>query len=629
MTAPFTRFPIPTTPKIKALLGTVARTFADWFNFPIQPESFGATGDGVTDDIDALEAMYTAGGKSGNYLLTANYAVSRPWVIDLQWGSLVCRGSLVPAGTYTDYLIKILREPNLPQVASGTLQAVTPSVVRVNGLGQSRGAFLQALDSSFITVHAMNCYGASLHTNTLRESNLICFFNGGYNRPADWLGTETIWNSATAYNIGDYVKREPAAWNATVTYTAAARVTYNGRCWITKDSASNKNNIPDLTSTIWQLIPFEYFVCLISNSNHDPEIYNAFATNPVNWYWEKVFNHEAVLEVSPDQVVGDADNQSRIWVDCHNAGNATLVRIGGTRASEVARGIWIEGHVHAIDGSVITPDPPNYYHPVPLVEGQICVHVVNAYSVAISPFTNMRAALNPGATILMCGCPSITNAGLTRPYAISALGGIWTGEAAGQCGILFMGSTKSEPILSVGYCNFTFGGAAAREVLSPRQSIIFPVYGQTIFRSPGTLRYPAWFQGYDGNTECLRVGIIGEANPRAGWYSNRIAWGGGTTGYDVNLARSAVSIMGLTGGGQVAGNLLNQPSVAVVEFTNKWHAINNVAKFAGRSSWDTTDVRPIYATGPFNVDPWVFSDGTTAGTPSTTVGGYVWYYIGF
>lgn len=442
------------------------------------PENYGAVGDGVTDDLAALQAMYAAGGQSGNYVCCGDYAVSDTWEVDLQRGSLDVRGTIRPHGSFSDYCVAVTRPSGSAQLPHGTLQTLTPSVIRVNGLGQARGVKLQLIDSSpGITIEAEYCYGTCLRTNTVRESQINLTVTNSYHREPAWSGNETVWDSGTSYDVGDYVVYHPADWDSGTTYDPGDRVMYDGACWISKrDFAPNTNNTPGLTSTWWQQFPLEYFECLIAHSNKEPEVYNSFSSASGNRYWQKVYNHEAALDCSSDGDVGDSDNNVWFWVDFHNLDYATFVRITGTEYGEAVRSIKIGGHLHALGNIASLNAAQDAYRQMALRDNTIIIEIAAGYAVTIDSGTNVRPSIIPGGVGLMCGWPSLYRTFHSMPLDVKIIGGRMSGEEDGQCGVLWYGSKGSGPYLYCGANFFLFTGDGASEIISPLQNPSYPRY---------------------------------------------------------------------------------------------------------------------------------------------------------
>lgn len=61
---------------------------------------------------------------------------------------------------------------------------------------------------------------------------------------------------------------------------------------------------------------------------------------------------------------------------------------------------------------------------------------------------------------------------------------------------------------------------------------------------------------------------------------------------------------------------INQDTDATAaQLASAANAINTIGKHTGRRAWDTTNGRPVWASGPLATDVWVDKDGTTVHTP--------------
>lgn len=184
--------------------------------------------------------------------------------------------------------------------------------------------------------------------------------SGGLRRQPSWVGTETLWDGVTAYTPGQYVKRDYPAYVGGTTYAAHNFVSYSGYAYRSIVSG-NVGHQPDISPTFWQEVPFEFFLCMIANTNkdpHDPAIYTTNSAVLGDRYWKQVYDQEAAIELIDRQTFGTVDGQYFYGLTMRQNDHRTLIRMDNDASSGVASLCrFIGGQIHSITSDELAAMP--------------------------------------------------------------------------------------------------------------------------------------------------------------------------------------------------------------------------------------------------------------------------------
>lgn len=106
-----------------------------------------------------------------------------------------------------------------------------------------------------------------------------------------------------------------------------------------------------------------------------------------------------------------------------------------------------------------------------------------------------------------------------------------------------------------------------------------------------------------------------ESEPRWQWVYDSLQVGTGSAAPDTFLKRNAAGVWEVDGSSQVVGQVQSTPSVTTAQLEDVGHAINTVAKWAGKWAFNSTTTRLLYSAGSTAGAVWKLPDGTTTHTP--------------
>ena len=70
-----------------------------------------------------------------------------------------------------------------------------------------------------------------------------------------------------------------------------------------------------------------------------------------------------------------------------------------------------------------------------------------------------------------------------------------------------------------------------------------------------------------------------------------------------------------TGTGNTGWRAVTHPPATAANLASAAHNVNTIGKYESRQAFDTTNDRPVWASGAAATAPWKYADGTVAVTP--------------
>lgn len=324
--------------------------------------AFGADPTGVADSYAAIMKALSAVPIAGSIRMDGTFATSAMIVIQIFRGQIVGNPTFIPYGSYSDYLVRVGREdanPGADPLVPDLAFKVNIQQLTIDGKLQSRGImFDQVYNAAMFDISVFRAYGTSVGIYGTMESSFHgLLISGGKRRLASWVGTQTAWNSGTSYNVGDVVYIAYPIYNAGTAYDANDFVNYGGDAFRAKQATTG--NTPGVESVYWEWVPWEYFKCLIANSNRDPHsaspIYTTRTATITNRYWQQVFTEEAALDMDESQYNFVTNNLSFYGLWMRHCDNTPLVRIDCNKSARTITDINFFGaQVHHIFDFYIT-----------------------------------------------------------------------------------------------------------------------------------------------------------------------------------------------------------------------------------------------------------------------------------
>ena len=333
-------------------------------------EAFGADTTGATDSYAAITKAISAVPIGGRLEMTGTFATSATVGINPVRVLVTGNPLFVPFGAFSDYLVEIGKyggaDPMMPDLAIKTaVQKIT-----VDGKLQSRGIkFTQVYNSAIYDIAVFRSYGTAVKFRGCMENSIHgMLISGCKRRLSSWVGTQSGWNSGTSYVADDVVFAAYATYNAGTAYAANDFVNYLGEAFRAKQATTG--NTPGPESIYWEWVPFEYFKCLLPNSNKDPHAGSPYNTTrsgvETNWYWQQVFSEEAALDINHDDHPFPNNNLSFYGLFIRHCDHSTLVRVdsnvGGYSVTDIN---FFGGQVHQILPEYISGYNAGPYSPKP------------------------------------------------------------------------------------------------------------------------------------------------------------------------------------------------------------------------------------------------------------------------
>lgn len=336
-----------------SLIGYKGRSVADKLGDLVSVKDFGAVGDGVADDYAAITAAIAATPDGGRLELDGTFATSAKIIVDPYRLQLVGNPTLVPFGAYSDYLIEFgtlgANDPLVPDLGN----KVNVQSLTIDGKLQSRGIRMtQVYNSAMFDLSVFRAHGTSLRLEGCMENSFHgLLLSGSKARQSSWVGTQSSWNSGVAYTPGQVVMINYPAYSAGLTYAVGDMITFGADAWRAK--AVSTGVAPDVNSVNWEWIPFEYFQCLIANTNRNPHNPSPFYTtrdvNPSNRYWKQVFPSEPVLDMNQTDHPYTVNNINFYGLFIRHCENVPLVRVDSNYDQNSVTDInFFGGQVHQL-----------------------------------------------------------------------------------------------------------------------------------------------------------------------------------------------------------------------------------------------------------------------------------------
>lgn len=295
-----------------------------------------------------------------------NLAVSQELVLDKNYYNFICDGYISPYGSYSGFLISF-RRPAGYTAGSNPPIGDLPNRARIEGLmlrcnGQSRGFRLWNHDLTKMDYAAVERpYGCAAQVRVLRESSLLRLeiMNGLRRQVFDPTGI-SAWNSGTTYNADDRVYIAYSAWGSGTTYNINDFVVGSDGIPYRSIQASNTNHNPASAAnpTWWRRVPFEYYQCVVSNTNKTPETFHMNAASSSDRLWRFVHFDEAALDMDEN----GAGNPEGDWINSvdflgltiRNCDHRHYVRMDVNDTAGLIRSVsfW-QPHIHYLGSNYI------------------------------------------------------------------------------------------------------------------------------------------------------------------------------------------------------------------------------------------------------------------------------------
>lgn len=312
---------------------------------------FGAKGDGVTDDTDAINRALTSLTTGRTlYFPPGTYLVSGTIEIAFRQIRVVMDGYLSPYQTFSDYLLTLKKPASGAGLVSDFQGNIGPSLIRVDCQWASRGVKLEQLDvSHFEIIEVLRPYGVGLKVEGVRECTLTPLIVSGLDREV--FSEPDDYDSGTAYTSGQRVKFAAASWDSGTTYTANQYAEGSDGVTYRSLAGGNLNNNPITDNINWVWEPTLYFEAIESTTNESPLTYNTYNSTPEDRKWKRVYRYEASVDLNQEEITNDGTNSNTfINLRIRNCDNRTLLRIDASAAmdSAVTGNQFIGGHIHGV-----------------------------------------------------------------------------------------------------------------------------------------------------------------------------------------------------------------------------------------------------------------------------------------
>lgn len=301
---------------------------------------FGADPTGQTDSYQAIQDAFDYL-EDGYFVILSNgiFATSQRLTLEDHHNTFTCHGTIVPFGSYSDYLIEFIEntpggEPELINLGN----TVNIMRLRIDGKWQSRGVkFTRGYCSSRSNIFITRCYGTGMYVDEGYENTwlgvTICL---GKERVK--FATPSNWSSETAYIAGNLVRFKHDDYAGGTTYAAGALVDSDGITYMSR-MGGNIGHTPASNPAYWWKVRDSFFECMLPHTNKspfDPAVYTTNNGLVENRYWKYVLRTEPSLNLENTSVNGVIDHQIFFGLDirdnaqsimcyCDNNGNSRPV----------------------------------------------------------------------------------------------------------------------------------------------------------------------------------------------------------------------------------------------------------------------------------------------------------------
>lgn len=347
------------------MVGYHGRTVHAKLDDVVSVKDFGAVGDGVADDYAAITAAFAATPDGGRLEMNGTFATSAKLVFDPYRAMIIGNPTIVPFGSYSDYLVEFGKEgandPLVPDLGNKVnIQSMT-----IDGKLKARGVkMIQVYNSAIFDLSVFRAWGTSLRMEgSMEDSFHGLLLEGSKSRQASWVGTQGSWNAGVAYTVGQVVMISYPAYNAGTNYAIGDMVTSGLDAW--RATVVTLGVAPAVGSPNWEWIPFEYFQCQIAHTNRNPHNPAPWFTTrdpvPANRYWKQVFADEPVLDLNQTDHPYPVNNISFYGHWIRHCENVPLVRIDSNKdANSVTDINFFGGQTHMLLPEYITAYDARY-----------------------------------------------------------------------------------------------------------------------------------------------------------------------------------------------------------------------------------------------------------------------------
>lgn len=511
--------------------GAVGRTVQDKLReLGVNAADFGAIPNTSTSggaqalaNANAIQASIDALNRDGRHILPDGiWVVSRPINFNKGFEAIDWTGCLVASDDFVgDYLV-VITPGGSENFYRWPLRVLN---FNINCRYKTRGVSMYNMDHLYMANPRIEAsLGRGMMIDKIRESNLVfplfvnCAHRDNFTSPANW-------SSATSYSPGDRARVVDDPWSGATAYVPDDCVRESGRRYICL--FENTADQPSTNPLKWKLIPHEDYLCVVANSNKDPQINNTNAALLANRVWQKIYQDEATLELV-DYTLDGSDRSNQIVLESpviRDCGNKCFVRVDSSKlpSRPVTHFDVFGGHFHglAAQQAGIVPE-------LPIPDLQRCVEIgyginTNIYS------SNIRCGDGDDCISVMYGDGGTTKLAQDMRIRDCAL----SGDGARDIGMLVMPSARASlsAVLEVAFLITDVNGA---EMHDPRR-----VFRKTIRTEQRTL-LPPGLNGVVGGVTILNPvgnGIYSDVRPYS--YQNE---GEAGTRYDVQVTPNRTAI---------------------------------------------------------------------------------------
>ncbi len=350
----------------------------------LDPRWFGAVADALsvngalptgTNSGEALQACFNALKDQDTLLLpNGGLLTDRKLTINLtRYNQVVSQGWIGPYGALDDFLLSVT-QPSTGQPAVGDFgTSLQSSPIKLRCFHKCRGVELLRIDCSLMSRFEIERpYGTGVKIRGVRESTLIApLINFGLRRQKFDPTAVAAWSGVQAYTPGQRVFVNNAPYDAGTTYGTDEFVVGSDGFPYHSIAAGNIGHDPTLTANRpwWVRVEFEFYECVVANTNNDPTQYSLTASVTANRKWKFVHWDECCFDIDEDiSATGYTDGTNSLLVvglDIRNCDHRHLVRIDSNanfnNNRPVPRGItFLGGHIHYIPSNHAAINNPAY-----------------------------------------------------------------------------------------------------------------------------------------------------------------------------------------------------------------------------------------------------------------------------
>lgn len=338
---------------VTAAGGTEPRTLPAHFKDVINVLDYGADGtDEAFDNLAAFQEAAAATPINGVFRIPpGTYALSDTFVFSQYRCVIQCDGLIVPHASNTggDFLISFKGTGTDPLIPAMSL-CLQIDRLHIDGRYRNRGVrFEKWYNASTNGVRVWREYGTAVALTDVQECSWHgLVISGGIRRTADWAGSETDYDIAASYVVGDIVRPVYPEWDIATAYTALSLVQEDGLLY--RAIFPSTGVLPSPNYSFWQRIPHEYFECMIPSVGKDPNDAANYTTNSPNigdHYWKQIYREEAALELVNSTGVEIVDNQWFFGINMRCNSHKVQIRMDNlVNARKIVNIAFFGGMIH-------------------------------------------------------------------------------------------------------------------------------------------------------------------------------------------------------------------------------------------------------------------------------------------